>query len=321
MKAFFYSLLVLCAFAAGFYAWAQYEYTAPGELTEPVTLVFPPGTRFEQIADQMAEKGVITHPNLFKVQVFLSGKSSHFKAGEYAFAPHISPASVAEMIASGKSVMHHFTIPEGLMTVEIFDLLRKETALAGEITLDIREGELLPETYFYSYGDKRNDILMRMKHAMEKTLTEAWEGRAQGLPINTPQQAITLASIVEKETGVTAERPHVASVYINRLNKGMLLQADPTTAYAVTMGKSKLDRPLSLKDLALDSPYNTYHVTGLPPGPIANPGKASIIATLHPLTTQDLYFVATGKGGHYFAQDMAQHEANVKLYRESQKSK
>lgn len=319
MKTLSYSVLIFLCLCLSVLWWVDYDFYSPGDLAEPVTLVFPSGTHFDEIADMLAEKGIIRHPNIFKLQVFLRGKSSRFKAGEYAFAPHISEASVAEMIATGKSVMRHLTIPEGLMVVEIMEILRKEERLTGEITLDIHEGELQPETYFYSYGDKRNDLIMRMKHAMEKTLDEEWATKAEGLPITTKQEAVTLASIVEKETSLDAERARVASVYINRLKKGMLLQADPTTVYAVTEGKYKLERPLSLKDLALDSPYNTYRTQGLPPAPIANPGKASLQAALHPAVTEDIYFVATGKGGHNFARTAAEHMNNVKMYREAQK--
>lgn len=318
MKALACSIVVVLVALAAMAWWADYDYHAPGDLEQPVTLIFLPGTHFDQIADQMAEKGVIRHAGLFKLQVFLRGKSSHFKAGEYAFAPHVSQSAAADMIASGKAVMHHLTIPEGLMTSEILELIKKESALTGEVTLDIHEGELLPETYFFSYGDKRNDMVQRMRKAMQKALDEAWASKAEGLPITTPQEAVTLASIVEKETSLTEERPHVASVYINRLRKGMKLQADPTTAYALTQGKAKLERPLLLRDLEIQSPYNTYYAPGLPPGPIANPGKASLHAALHPADTQDLYFVATGKGGHNFASTEAGHAANVRLYREAQ---
>lgn len=315
MKGFFYSVLVLCFLAAGFVWWASSEFTSPGPLEEPATLVFPAGDRFTQITETLAAQKVIAHPFLFEVLVFARGESSKFKAGEYTFPAHITAFDVATMIAGGKTVVHKLTIAEGLMTSEILELVKQAPALDGEVTLDPKEGELLPETYNYSRGDKRNDIITRMRHAMQKTLAEAWTGRADGLPLTTPEQALTLASIVEKETSLTDERPHVASVYINRLKKSMLLQADPTTAYAVTMGTHKLARPLSLADLQLDSPYNTYHSAGLPPGPIANPGRASILATLHPIASDDLYFVATGTGGHNFARTQAEHEANVKKYR------
>jgi UPF0755 protein len=222
------------------------------------------------------------------------------------------------MMAAGRTVVHRLTIPEGLMTSEILEIIKNTEGLDGEITLDPQEGDLLPETYNFSRGDKRNDLITRMHHAMQKALQDAWEGREEGLPLTGPMQALTLASIVEKETGLASERPHVASVYINRLKKGMLLQADPTTAYAVTAGKHKLARPLTYADLQTESPYNTYRVQGLPPGPIANPGKASILATLHPDQSEDLYFVATGTGGHNFAKTAAEHEENVRRYRDQE---
>ncbi len=315
MKTFFYSVLIIIALVAGGLWWTAASFTQNGPLETPITIVFPPGDRFTQIADTLEAQGVIAHPFLFKALAFIRGESSRFKAGEYIFPAHVSAMEVSFMMANGKTVVHHLTIPEGLMTSEILDILRQTSALDGEITLDIKEGELLPETYNFSRGDKRNDMLTRMRHAMQKTLAEAWEGRADGLPFTTPQQALTLASIVEKETGLPSERPHVASVYINRLRKGMLLQADPTTAYAVTEGKHKLMRPLSLADLQINSPYNTYHTLGLPPGPIANPGRASLFATLHPVVSDDLFFVATGTGGHNFARTQAEHEENVKKYR------
>jgi UPF0755 protein len=308
--------LCTCLIFAGVFSWVFYNFSASGPLTEPVTLVFAPATHFTAIADELAEKGVIIHPLLFKMLSVARGESSKFKAGEYNFPAHISPREVADMMASGKTVMHHVTIPEGLMTSEIIEILKTNPMLEGEITLDVHEGELLPETYNFSRGDKRNELLTRMHHAMQKTVADAWASRADNLPLNTPEQAITLASIVEKETGLVTERAHVASVYINRLRKGMLLQADPTTAYAVTHGKYKLPRPLNYNDLALESPYNTYQSVGLPPGPIANPGKASILATLHPIASDDIYFVATGTGGHNFARTLQEHEANVRLFRQ-----
>lgn len=318
MRAFLRSIIILGLVALGFAWWVAAGFTQAGPLQESKTIVFPAGDRFTHIADTLGEQGVIAHPFLFKVLVFARGESSRFKAGEYLFPPSISALEVAAMIAGGKTVMHHFTIPEGLMTSEILEMLRQTPLLDGEITLDVKEGELLPETYNYSRGDKRNEIITRMRRAMQKTLAEAWEGRADGLPFTTPLQALTLASIVEKETGLPSERPHVASVYINRLKKGMLLQADPTTAYAVTDGKHKLARALTTADLQMDSPYNTYRAAGLPPGPIANPGRASILATLHPIVSDDLYFVATGTGGHNFAKTEAEHEENVKKYRLTQ---
>ena len=314
-----YILLTIAAAIVSALLWEGVGYFRAGPLEQPVTLVFPPNTHFTAIADNLEANGIIHHSLLFKAVLFLSGKSSKIEAGEYAFPPHISAEEVAGMLASGKTLMHHLTVPEGLMTSEILEIIRTNSLLSGEITYDVKEGEILPETYNYSRGDKRNDIIERMRHAMQKALAEAWAGRADHLPFATPVQALTLASIVEKETGIAAERPRVAAVYINRLNRGMLLQADPTTAYAVTGGRAKLTRPLTYHDLEFNSSYNTYKFPGLPPGPIANPGKASILATLHPVTSNELYFVATGNGGHNFAATVEEHEKNVKKYRENHK--
>ncbi len=319
MKKPLYLVLSLSAVIIAVILWEIAAFFTPGPLEKSTTIVFPPSTHFTTIADMLAENHVISHPLVFKIALVVGGQSSRIKAGEYAFPPHISEREVAYMLAFGKTVVHHFTVPEGLMTSEILQMLENDDLLAGEITLDVKEGELLPQTYNYSRDDKRNDMIERMRHAMQKTLQEAWDGREGNLPFETPQQALILASIVEKETGLAMERQHVASVYINRLRKSMLLQADPTTAYAVTGGKYKLPRPLTYDDLMIKSPFNTYKSRGLPPTPIANPGKASILAVLHPAQTGDLYFVATGTGGHNFARTPEEHSANVKKYRQVQK--
>ena len=296
--------------------WISNYFIAPSDHQEKTVMVFAPNTRFTEIVDQLAEKNVISHPFLFKFILFAKGDASKFKAGEYAFPEYISPKEVANMFIAGKTIIHHITVVEGMLTAEILELIKNNDALAGDITLDVKEGELLPETYNFSRGDKRNELIIRMHHQMQKTLKDAWESRADNLPFKTPEQALILASIVEKETGINSERSRVSAVYINRLHKNMLLQADPTTAYAVTGGKHKLERPLNYADLAIDSPYNTYKIAGLPPAPICNPGKASILATLHPIISNEIYFVATGGGGHNFAETLEEHNKNVRKYRE-----
>lgn len=321
MKYVLLSILSCLAAGAAIFGWMTLDFTASGPLEAPTTVLFAPGAHATAMADRLAAEHVIRHPFFFKIMTFARGDATRFKAGEYAFPAHITPAEAAHMMAAGKTVVHHLTIPEGLMTSEVLALVKTAPALDGEITILPGEGELLPETYNYSRGDKRNDLIARMRRAMNKTLADAWAARSPGLPLATPTQALTLASIVEKETGLPAERPRVAGVYVNRLKLGMLLQADPTSAYAVTGGKTRLPRPLTAADLALASPYNTYRSPGLPPGPIANPGLASIQAALHPLITGDLYFVATGTGGHHFARNEAEHNANVRAYREKMKGR
>jgi UPF0755 protein len=199
--------------------------------------------------------------------------------------------------------------------------VRKTEALRGDITLDLKEGDLLPETYFYSRDDTRDGLLLRMKEAMEKTLDEAWRKRAPGLPLVNRREALVLASIVEKETAIPAERAKVAAVFINRLRRRMKLESDPTTIYGLTAGKTQLNRELTRADLQSTSPYNTYVVTGLPRGPICNPGRASIVAATHPARDRSLYFVADGQGGHAFAMTLLEHNRNVARWREIQRER
>jgi UPF0755 protein len=240
------------------------------------------------------------------------------KAGEYELPAHISMAALVDLLQSGKVVQRRLTVPEGSTTAEVLELVRKTDTLTGEITLDVKEGDLLPETYFYSRDDTRDGILLRMKEAMEKTLDEAWRKRAAGLPYASGKRdALIMASIIEKETSLAAERARVAAVYINRLRQKMKLESDPTTIYGVTGGKGMQGRELTRADLQSSSPYNTYMVAGLPPGPICNPGRASILAAVAPAPRERaLYFVADGQGGHAFANNVYEHNRNVARWKE-----
>ncbi|MEI7669557.1 MAG: endolytic transglycosylase MltG, partial [Pseudomonadota bacterium] len=315
----FYTFIVISLVSLLIIGWVINNFYSSSNLEKPVTLVFASGTHFSEMVDKLAENNVIKYPFIFKSIMWLNGKSSRVKAGEYLFSANISPKEVSILLASGKTVIRQITIPEGLTSHEIIEIIKNNEYFSGEITLDIKEGELLPETYNFARGDKRNDIINRMRLAMNKVFEEAWVGRDNNLPFSDKNSALTLASIVEKETSLPSERSRVAAVYINRLKKGMLLQADPTTIYAVTLGKYKLNHPLNHADLALKSPYNTYQTLGLPPTPIANPGKASIIAALHPISSDELYFVANGSGGHNFASTIGEHSENVRKYRALQK--
>ena len=213
-------------------------------------------------------------------------------------------------------IVRSLTIPEGKALVEIKKIVDENPYLSGEITLNLKEGEILPETYHFTRGEPRNSILEKARQAMKKELAAAFAGRDEKLPIKNEQELLTLASIVEKETGVTSERAKVASVFVNRLNLGMKLQTDPTVIYAVTNGEMNLGRPLYKKDLAYDSPYNTYVYEGLPPAPICSPGREALQAAAHPATTKYLYFVADGiTGGHRFAKSLKEHNDNVIRYR------
>jgi UPF0755 protein len=313
---------VLIAAAGGLFAFVQYGYIdRQGPLAADKTIILKRGTGAEAIIDALAQQGVINHPLIFKAAVVANATAHRFKAGEYFFPAGITPREVMTVLAEGRVVVRKITVPEGLTVREISKMLMDEPALEGAIK-PVAEGWLLPETYHFTYGDKRQEVMNRMYAAMQMTLNKAWARRKEGLPLNTPLQALTLASIVEKETGIPQERPRVAAVFINRLKKGMALQSDPTVAYAIEAKKgAPMGRALMLTDLKFDSPYNTYLVKGLPPAPIANPGKAAIEGTLNPPDTNELYFVATGNGGHHFSATLKQHNKHVQGYRQVRKSK
>src|SRR6266478_5118184 len=255
---------------------------AEGPLDQAKHVVIPRGAGPATMAKILRDEGVISHSQLFRVALMIDPTPKPIKAGEYEVPAHTSMQALVDLLQSGKLVQRRLTVPEGLTTAEIVELVRKTEALSGDITLDLKEGDLLPETYFYSRDDTRDGLLLRMKEAMDKALDDAWRKRAAGLPLANRREALILASIIEKETAVAAERPRVAAVYINRLRLHMKLESDPTTAYGLTGGKAPLGRELTRADLQSNSPYNTYIIPALPPGPICNPGRASIMAALNP---------------------------------------
>jgi UPF0755 protein len=307
------ALLVLAVGGACLYARQVYE--APGPLTEQHTVLIAPGTGVKGIARELAQAGVIGQPLVYMAMVLAAQPHATFKAGEYAFPPGISPQEVTAKLTHGDVVLHSVTIPEGLVTEDILAILAQEPLLTGDIPGDIAEGALLPETYCFLRGDSRAKVIARMQANMQAALDKAWQARKPDLPLRTPQDALTLASIVEKETGIPQERGRVAAVFLNRLRLGMKLQADATTLYGIVRASGERKQVLAKPDLASDSPYNTYVIPGLPPGPIAHPGKAAIEATLHPPETEELYFVASGHGGHVFATTLDEHHRNVTQYR------
>ncbi len=308
-------LLLGAGAVGGLLAYGYLSFKAPGPLAAATTAIIPRGTGSEGIAQILHSNGIISNELIFRYGSRFLGQGRPLQAGEYEFPKGVSPEGAMEILQGGKTVVRHFTVPEGLTSHEIVDRLNAADGLTGTILQVPGEGTLLPETYNFSYGDSRTVMLRRMETAMDELLKDLWSKRADGLPFSSAEDAVTLASIVEKETARAAERPHVASVYINRLRTGMKLQSDPTVIYAVTDGRGPLDRALTRDDLERASPFNTYAHTGLPPGPIANPGRASIEAALRPLDAKDLYFVADGTGGHVFAKTLAEHNQNVAKWR------
>ncbi len=307
----------LAALSALFWFTQIYPNTPSQTVTE-IELKIERGSSGKQIAQNLASNQLVLHPHLFQIYATISGKASKFQAGEYAFAPAITPDQIIHKLSKGDIILRQVTIPEGKTVAEIIDILNAAPELQGEVEIQPKEGTLLPNTYRFTKGETRQSIINRMVESHEDLMESLWPTRQQRLPFSTPFQAVTLASIVEKETGLPQERNHVAGLYINRLHQGMLLQADPTVSYGIHGGQSGV-RALTYRDLKRPNPYNTYLNTGLPPGPICNPGKESIMAVLNPKKTNDLFMVATGTGGHYFAQTNAQHSQNVERYRAWQK--
>lgn len=291
-----------------------------GPLRQSAIVVIASGDNSFAVARRLKHLGVINNVLLFKLFARFYHVDKALKAGEYAFEPYESLFNVLKKIEKGEVIYRKITLPEGLTKREILAIIEQNEMLSGEITVDVAEGEMLPETYSFTRGMSRNSIVKRAKKAMKKALSEAWAIRDKTIPLENKKQLLVLASIVEKETGLTDERGLVASVFANRLRKGMRLQTDPTVIYALTMGQKDLGRSLTKKDLAYNSPYNTYMYYGLPPTPICSPGIAAINAAANPEISDYLYFVASGKGGHNFSNNLKGHNDNVASYRKKNKS-
>ena len=307
-------VVISIAVGAGLFIGKQ-RFEAPGPLPEDKVVNIPRGLGIRDIADLLQREGVINQPYVFMGGVIALKARGELKYGEYQFSKQSSVADVVETITEAKVVQHAFTVPEGLTSEQIVARLLENEVLTGQIKEIPREGTLLPETYRFTRGMTREQIIQRMQQAHRRVLQEVWERRIQDLPVKTPEQLVTLASIVEKETGKPDERTRVAAVFVNRLKTKMRLQSDPTIIYGLTGGKGSLGRPILRSEIEQATPYNTYVVDGLPPGPIANPGRASLEAAANPARTKELYFVADGSGGHVFSDNYAEHQKNVSRLR------
>lgn len=299
---------------ASFFYVLQY-YSNAGPLNKNRIITIEKGLGLTAISDQLYSGGIIDHPWLFELHLRMRGQSHHVRAGEFEMPTGASPQQVFKILSTGPFVQHAITVPEGMKTSEILDLLKQDPKVDTSNLTAVKEGELLPETYYYTRQEQVDLILSRMKSAMKEALRDAWLSKGADYLLKSEFELLTLASIVEKETAKDEERAHVATVFLNRLRLGMPLQSDPTVIYGLAVEHQRSGVELSKSDLKVPSQYNTYLNKGLPPGPICNPGKASIKAVAQPIQSEDLYFVADGTGGHVFAKTYEEHMKNHQKWR------
>jgi UPF0755 protein len=311
-NAIFTLLILLVLGGGGAFVVGKARFEAPGPLEEDKVVNIPPRLGLIEIADVLRREGVINENNaIFVGSVFAVKARSELKFGEYNFAKHASVRDVLETMVEGKVVQHPITVAEGLTSEQTVQILLDSDVLTGNVTTIPREGSLLPGTYNESRGVTREQVIMRMQAAQQRLVKDIWEHRSPDLPLKTPEQLVILASIIEKETGKPEERTRVAAVFANRLKQKMKLQSDPTIIYGLVFGKGRLDHPITKSEKEQPTPYNTYVIDGLPPGPITNPGRASLEAAANPARTKELFFVADGTGGHSFSDSYDQHQKNV----------
>src|SRR5881227_3244114 len=312
-----FSIILLLAIAGGVaWSYGKHKFEQQGPLDRDKVVNIPKGLGLRDIADLLARENVIEQPWVFIGGVLVLKAKDELKYGEYKFTKQATLRETIETIVEGKVVQHVFTIPEGLTSEQIVARLAEVDFLAGNIREIPKEGTLLPETYNFPRGTTREQAIQRMQQTHRRVLQEIWERRSPDIPAKTPEALVTLASIIEKETGRPDERSRVAAVFINRLRHCIKLQSDPTIIYGLVGGKGTLGRPIMRSEIEQPTPYNTYVVEGLPPGPIANPGRASLEAAANPARTKELYFVADGTGGHAFADNYEQHQKNVARLRQ-----
>jgi UPF0755 protein len=307
-----FTVLVLVAIIGGIvFAVGKNRFDAPGPLPADKIVNIPPRLGIRDIADLLLKEGIIEHPKTFIVTALLAKTREELKFGEYQFPRQASLHDVINTIVDGKVVQHQVTIAEGLTSEQIVARLLETDILSGNIKEIPHEGSMLPETYRFTRGTSRDQIIQRMQQSQRRMVQDVWDHRVTDLPLRSPEQLVTLASIVEKETGRADERSRVAAVFVNRLKQKMKLQSDPTIIYGLVGGKGTLGRPIQRNEIEQPTPYNTYVIDGLPPGPIANPGRAALEAVANPARTKELYFVADGTGGHAFSETLDQHQRNV----------
>ena len=310
-------LLALAVLGLGFYFIQGWNGAGPAQ--RPIAVVIAPGSSLASAANTLEEAGAVRSAETFLFQAKLFGGGTPIKAGEYEMPAKASHAEILGLLQGGKTLQRMIVVPEGLPSVLVHERLMRAPALVGTVPVP-EEGSVLPDSYAYQRGETRAAVLARMRAAMARTLDKLWAARKPNLPVATREEAVILASIVEKETGKPSERRMVAGVYANRLRQGMPLQADPTVIYPVTRGRP-LGRRILRSELAADNGYNTYARSGLPRGPIANPGRESLAAVLDPAPTEALFFVADGTGGHVFAATLAEHEANRRKWYEIRRAR
>ena len=320
-KIILYVLLFDALLVLGLTFYSSYVHRTPGHYPE-TTIIIAPGTGARETLVQLHDAGLTPPLLLTALPVVISHQYASLKAGEYHFVPGLTPAQIIGQITRGEVVVHKVTIPEGWNTWQVRALMLAEPLLSGDLPAAIPEGSILPDTMHFSRGEARSAVLARMQKAQGELMDKLWETRAPNLPIHPREEAIILASIVEKETGEVDERALVAGVFTNRLRKGMLLQTDPSVVYGIEVAQAgvPMGRALTRADLKADTPYNSYTRAGLPPTPICNPGRKAIEAALNPAVTDAMYFVATGAGGHHFAATLKEHEKNVAAYRAAMKA-
>jgi len=317
VKSILAAVIVIAILIAGVVEWGYAAFNAPGPAApqgNETVVVIKPGSGTRGIAETLTEAGVLNRTTVFQIGVHVFSPKAALKAGEYAIPSHATMRQIMDILVAGKSIQHKVTLAEGLTSQMVYDIVKADTVLKGSAGPVPAEGTLLPETYLFQRGETREHLIAKMKAAQTAVIDALWERRAETLPIKSKEEALVLASIVEKETGIPSERAHIAAVFMNRLRMGMKLQSDPTIIYGITKGYP-IGRRINRSEIEAATPYNTYVIPALPPEPICNPGKDAIAAVLNPIESKDLYFVADGSGGHVFAETVEEQTKHVAAWR------